>query len=67
MRDPAGASGDFAGQQIDTRIHYWLVPRLLRLEGDFVLLFKGRFLNEAPIAPQTGDTHYGSMNVIASF
>ena len=66
VRDAAGKSGDFAGHQIDVRTRYWLIPRLLRLEGDVVLLFKGEFLNDAPNAPHTGDTHYYSLNVTLS-
>lgn len=67
VRDTAGRSGDFAGHQIDMRARYWLVPRLLRFEGNAVLLFKGRFLQDAPNAPATGDTHYLSANLIAMF
>lgn len=67
VRDAAGRSGDFAGHQIDMRSRYWLIPRLLRLEADVVLLFKGRFMEGAPNAPATGDTHYASLNLTASF
>jgi hypothetical protein len=66
VRDPTGRSGDFAGHQLDFRARYWLVPKLLRFEADAVLLFKGRFLEEAPNAPRTGDTHYFSINLQAT-
>lgn len=67
VRDTAGRSGDFAGHQVDMRTRYWLIPRVLRFEADVVLLFKGRFLEDAPNAPATGDTHYASLNLTASF
>jgi hypothetical protein len=66
VRDPSGRSGDFAGHQLDTRLRYWLIPKVLRFEGDVVLLFKGRFLETAPNAPRTGDTHYYSLNLTMS-
>lgn len=65
-RDAAGQSGDFAGHQVDVRTRYWLIPRVLRLEGDVVLLFKGDFMESAPNAPHTGDTHYYSLNLTMS-
>lgn len=67
VRDASGQSGDFAGHQVDSRVRYWLVPQFLRLEGDVVLLFKSRFLRDAPNAPPTGDTHYASVNLTATF
>ncbi|HEY8539483.1 MAG TPA: alginate export family protein, partial [Steroidobacteraceae bacterium] len=66
VRDPTGRSGNFAGHQLDTRLRYWLIPKMLRFEGDVVLLFKGRFLEAAPNAPRTGDTHYYSLNLTMS-
>ncbi len=67
VRDVTGQSGNFAGQQLEGRLRYWLVPRFLRLEGNATLLFKGRFLTDAPNAPATGTTHYGSLNLTATF
>jgi Alginate export len=67
VRDATGQSGSFAGHQIDSRARYWLVPKVLRLEGDAVFLFKGRFLKDAPNAPRTDDTHYGSINLSVFF
>jgi hypothetical protein len=66
VRDATGRSGDFAGHQLDLRARYWLVPKLLRFEADVVLLLKGEFLEDAPNAPRTGDTHYVSINLTAS-
>lgn len=67
VRDASGNSGTFAGHQFDLRLRYWLVPKRLRAEIDGVYLAKGRFLNSAPNAPQSGDTRYASFNLTASF
>lgn len=67
VRDPSGESGSFAGHQFDMRVRYWLVPKFLRGEVNAVWLAKGRFLTEAPNAPQTGDTHYLATAVTATF
>jgi hypothetical protein len=58
IRDAAGLSGSFAGQQIDARLRYWLLPKRLRTELTSVNLFRGKFLREAPNASPHGDTHY---------
>ncbi|HEY6817358.1 MAG TPA: alginate export family protein, partial [Croceibacterium sp.] len=67
VRDPAGKSGSFAGHQFDMRFRYWLVPNALRAEFNAVLLAKGRFLETAPNAPQTGDTRYLATALTATF
>jgi len=67
VRDPTGRSGNFAGQQLEARVRYWLVPARLRFEFDGLLLAKGRFLREAPNAPPTRWTRYSSFNLTASF
>jgi hypothetical protein len=67
VRDASGRSGSFAGHQVDTRLRYWLVRGFLRGEVDAVWLAKGRFLSTAPNAPHTGDTHYISTGLIATF
>ena len=50
VTDRTGASGRFGGQQVEGRVRYWIVPKHLRLESNFALLFKGRFLKDAPQA-----------------
>ncbi|WP_347264561.1 alginate export family protein [Nitrobacter sp.] len=59
VRDRSGRSGIFAGQQIETRLRYWLIPNAWLLDTGAVYLIKGRFLQDAPNAPPTGDTFYG--------
>jgi len=67
VRDPSGGSGSFAGHQVEARVRYWLIPRLLRAEINGVWLAKGRFLKSAPNAPATGDTRYISTALTATF
>ncbi len=66
-RDPSGASGRFAGHQIDMRMRYWLLPKRLRFEADGVLLAKGRFLRDAPNANAATATRYVCFNLTATF
>ncbi|MEO6340445.1 MAG: alginate export family protein, partial [Caulobacteraceae bacterium] len=48
VRDPAGASGSYAGQLVEARMRYWVIPHSLRFEIDGLTLIKGRFLKTAP-------------------
>jgi len=66
VRDATGRSGNHAGEQLDVRARYWLVPKTLRFEFDGVVLFKGRFLETAPNA-RPGDTRFYSLNLTYSF
>lgn len=67
VRDSSGQSGNFAGHQVEGRVRYWFVPRLLRGEINGVWLAKGRFIRDVPNAPQTGDTHYLATALTATF
>lgn len=67
VRDARGQSGRHAGQQIEGRVRYWIVPKRLRIEGGGAYLAKGRFLRTAPNAPATGDTRYAYLDLSASF
>jgi len=60
VRDASGASGSFAGQQLDGRVRYWIVPQKLRTEVNAVWLRRGELLRNAPNASPHGDTHYGA-------
>ena len=53
VRDRTGQSGNFAGHQIEGRLRYWIVPDAMMLETGAGYLFKGRFLRDAPNAPDT--------------
>lgn len=67
VRDRTGASGRYAGMQVEARARRWLVPERLRLEVGGAYLAKGRFLENAPNAPATGDTRYVHVDLAASF
>jgi len=67
VRDRNGASGRYAGTQFEARARRWLVPERLRLEVGGAYLAKGRFLENATNAPDTGDTRYVYMDLAASF
>ncbi|HWV11812.1 MAG TPA: alginate export family protein, partial [Sphingobium sp.] len=67
VRDAAGRSGSFAGHQIEARMRYWLIPKLLRGEVNALWLAKGRFLETAPNAPATGNAHYFATALTATF
>lgn len=58
VRDRNGASGRFAGTQVELRGRRWLLQDVLRLEIGAAYLAKGGFLHDAPNAPATGDTRY---------
>lgn len=67
VRDPTGRSGRFAGEQVEGRLRYWVVPKVARLEGGAAWLGKGRVLTDAPNAPKTGDSRYGYLSLEFSF
>lgn len=68
VRDATGASGRYAGVQMEGRWRYWLIKDRLRGEFDGVWLSKGRFLKDAPNAPRNGSQErYVSLNLTASF
>ena len=67
VRDPTGRSGRYAGELLEGRLRYWLIPDTLRLETNAALIAKGRFLKTAPNAPQTGDVHYLATSLAWSF
>ena len=67
VRDPNGASGSFAGHQLDLRARYWLVPANVRLEAGGALFLNGRFLDTAPNAPGEGATAYGYADITFYF
>jgi hypothetical protein len=67
IKDASGHSGKFAGNQIEARVRYWVVPKIVRLDTGVAYLFKGRFLKDAPNAPDDGDTRYGYMDLTFTF
>ncbi|KQT50617.1 hypothetical protein ASG52_06185 [Methylobacterium sp. Leaf456] len=67
VRDRTGRSGRYAGQQIEGRIRYWIVPDAMILDTGVAYLIKGDFLRNAPNAPDTGNTFYGYLNTTLFF
>jgi hypothetical protein len=67
VRDASGQSGRFAGNQFEARYRRTLVPGMLHFDTGVAYLAKGRFLKDAPNAPQTGDTKYGYFDLYFDF
>jgi len=59
VKDGSGASGRFAGHQVEARVRHWLVPDVLQAETGGAVLFKQGVLRNAPNAPATGNSVYG--------
>jgi hypothetical protein len=58
VRDPADASGRFAGNQIEARARYWIVPNNIRAEIGGAVFLNGEFLESAPNATGEGDPRH---------
>ncbi len=67
LRDPSGALGGYAGEQVDARVRYWLKPKVFRLDVNGAVLFKHGVLAHAPNAPRTGDTRYVALALSGFF
>jgi hypothetical protein len=67
VRDPSGASGRFAGYQLEGRARYWIIPQTLRAEFNGAWLVKGPLLRDAPNATTYGNTTYLSLAMTLSF
>ncbi|MGN6271149.1 MAG: alginate export family protein [Sphingomonas sp.] len=67
IRDATGQSGKFAGQQVEGRVRYWIVPKLLRLDTGAAVLVNGRFLKDAPNAAGRGSPIYGYFDINLTF
>lgn len=63
VKNAPGASGKFAGHQIEGRVRYWLVPGLLQSDIGAAFLLKRGLLRDAPNARANGDTAYGYMDL----
>lgn len=69
LRDPSGNTGNFLGNQLDTRFRWDILPGNIRLELGFVQLFTGNFIHNAPNNTESmlGDTSYGYFQTTFSF
>ncbi|QNE33188.1 alginate export family protein [Sphingomonas sp. NBWT7] len=67
VRDATGRAGRNAGQQIQLQVEYDLIKDILALDLGYARLFKGRFLRDAPNAPDPRDVSYGYASIMFSF
>ncbi|PSJ37101.1 alginate export family protein [Allosphingosinicella deserti] len=67
VRDRTGNTGTYAGTQAEARVRYWLKPKVIRLDTAVAYLAKGKFLRDAPNAPDTGDTVYAGFDLTVDF
>ena len=49
------------------QVEYDLVPDVIAFDLGYARLFKGRFLRDAPNAPDPRDVNYGYATVMVSF
>ncbi len=67
LRDPSGATGRFAGHQLDMRLRHWLIPQTLQADITGTWLIKEGLTRNAPNASPHGDTHYLSAALQLNF
>ncbi|KQM63295.1 hypothetical protein ASE75_12550 [Sphingomonas sp. Leaf17] len=67
VRDGTGRSGRNAGHQVQVQVEYDVIPKVVALDLGFARLFKGRFLRDAPNAPDPRDVNYGYASMMFSF
>lgn len=51
LRDKTGRSGSYIGQQMELRLRWKLIPKMVTLETGWAHLFKGAFAKNAPGSP----------------
>ncbi len=67
VRDAAGATSSYLGQQLEARLRWALVPENLQFEVGAAHLFDGTFLKNAPNATRQGDATYLYTQLTFSF
>lgn len=67
LQDRTGNSGSFVGHQLEVQLQYSVLPGNLMLELGGARLFHGEFLEDAPNAPDQGDTTYLYAQAITTF
>ncbi len=67
VRNPAGASGDDVGLQVEGRYRRWLVQDSLRLNLGAAYLANGDFLETAPNAAREGDSLFAFTELVWTF
>jgi len=51
LRDTTGLSGSYIGQQMELRLRWKIIPKMITLEGGWAHLFKSSFAKNAPRSP----------------
>jgi len=67
LRDSEGRSGNFIGQQIETRLRWEIVPGNYRFEAGLAHFFSGNFKDDAPNSNGEEDATYFYFQVLLSF
>jgi len=67
LRDVTGGSGRHVGQHLDARVRWRPGQGAVELEAGMAALFKGRFAEEAPNAPDEGDSLFSYVMISRSF
>ncbi len=67
VRDASGNSGNFVGQQLETRLRYDALPGNVRLDTGFVYFANGTFAHHAPNATRQGDTTFSYVELTLTF
>jgi hypothetical protein len=67
VRDITGASGSFAGYEVDSRVRHWLKKDILRAEWNGTLLLRHGLLRDAPNAPPGPTSFYTSFALLTFF
>lgn len=65
--DPGGNAGTFAGQQVEVRVRFAAVPKVLGIEAGVAWLDKGPFMKNAPLASPDGNSVYGYLQGTFNF
>ncbi len=65
--DATGQSGRHAGEQVEARVRYWIVPGFIQLDVGGAVLAKGEFLRTAPNVINADDTRYGYADLYFKF
>ncbi len=67
VRDAAGATDGFIGQQIEARVRWNILPGEVQLEAGAAHLFEGDFISDAPNANGQGDATYAYLQLALTF
>jgi hypothetical protein len=67
LRDTAGSTGSYLGNQPEIRVRWEAIPGNLRIECGVAHLFAGEFIKDAPSLVNKGDSTYGYLQSVFTF